>query len=343
MKMDTTSVERMRLLLLIPFLLISASPLFGQEKLAQTGMKFLEVSTDPRAEGMGEAFTSVEGGAESMFFNPAGMARQNVLTSISVGQVDWIADIKHVYAGVSFSPFDGDYGVFGLSFRSINYGDLQETIIANNEQGFLDVGTFSPTAYSAGLGYATALNDKFSIGGNINFVHQNLGQSPVLIDSAGHLTNKSEAQSVYSFDFGMIYKTGFKSLAFGMDVRNFSKELTYEQESFQLPLMFRLGISMNVLDMWDVNATDQSLLVSVDATHPRDYREQLNAGVEYTFMQVFSLRGGYMFDNDESGLTGGLGIRERFAGIELSIAYSYTPYGVFTNVQRFSFGASLLN
>ena len=212
-----------------------------------------------------------------------------------------------------------------------------------NADGFLDLGTFSPSAYSWGIGYAKALSDKFSIGGNINFVHQDLGSSTVRLDSLGNPVKKSEVKDVNSFDFGMMYKTGFKSLAFGMDLRNFSRELTYEQESFQLPIIFRLGVSMNVLDMWDINSSEQSMIVAVDATHPRDYREQLNVGAEYTFMQMISLRGGYMFDNDESGVTAGLGVREHFAGIELSIDYSYTPFGVFTNVQRFSFGASLLN
>lgn len=312
---------------------------FGQQKLAQTGMKFVAVSTDPRAEGMGEAVTSLDGNSLSMFFNPAGMARLNSEVSASLGQVSWIADIKHIYASVAVSPFNGDYGVIGFNFRSVDYGQLDETIIDGNANGFLDLGTFSPSAYAFGIGYATALSDKFSIGGDINFVHQDLGSSIVSIDNAGNTTSRSEKQSVASFDFGLIYKTGYKSLAFGMDLRNFSRELTYEQESFQLPLTFRLGVSMNVLDLWDMSSNDQSLIVSADAAHPRDYREQLNVGLEYTFMQLLSLRGGYMFNNDETGFTAGLGVNHSFAGVQVGLDYSYTPFGVFGNVQRISFSA----
>ncbi len=126
-----------------------------------------------------------------------------------------------------------------------------------------------------------------------------------------------------------------------MDLRNFSRELKYEQEAFQLPLTFRLGVSMNVLDIWDVNGAEQSLVLAADATHPRDYREQLSVGAEYTFMQLLSLRGGYMFYNDESGLTGGLGVRKDFAGVQFSLDYSYTPFGVFGNVQRFTLAVGL--
>jgi hypothetical protein len=122
-----------------------------------------------------------------------------------------------------------------------------------------------------------------------------------------------------------------------MVVRNFSRELEYEQESFQLPIIFKIGISMNVLDVWNINSSSQSLTLMADATHPRDYPEQLNLGGEYTFMNIISLRGGYMFNNDEYGITGGIGLRERFEGVDLKIDYSYTPFGVFANVQRFSF------
>ncbi|MFZ1080335.1 MAG: PorV/PorQ family protein [Candidatus Kryptoniota bacterium] len=315
-----------------------AAVAFGQQKLAQSGMDFLNVATDPRAEAIGEAVTSLDGNSTSMFFNAAGMARIENVAAISVGQVDWIADIKHFYASAAFSPFNGEYGVIGLNFRSVNYGDLQETILANNAQGFLDVGTFSPTAYSAGIGYAKALSDKFAVGGDINYVDQDLGQSITDINSDGSYVQKEEKQNVVAFDFGMIYKTGYKSLAFGMDVRNFSRELKYEQESFDLPLIFNLGISMNLLDMWGIDNKTQSLLIAVDATHPRDYPEQVNVGAEYTFLQIISLRGGYMFNNDVYGVTAGVGVHEKIGGVELGIDYSWTPFtGGFSDVQRFSF------
>ncbi len=322
-------------------LLVAMSLAVGQQKLAQTGMKFVSVSTDARAEGMGEAVTSLEGNAMAMFFNPASMARLTSMANVSVGQVSWIADIRHTYASIALSPAGGDYGVLGINFRSVNYGDLDQTIIDGNANGFLDLGTFSPSAYTVGIGYARALSDKFAIGGDVNLVHQDLGSSVVLIDGSGNMTSKTEKQTVYAFDFGLIYKTGYKSLAFGMDLRNFSRELKYEQEAFQLPLTFRLGVSMNVLDIWDVNGAEQSLVLAADATHPRDYREQLSVGAEYTFMQLLSLRGGYMFYNDESGLTGGLGVRKDFAGVQFSLDYSYTPFGVFGNVQRFTLAVGL--
>ncbi len=325
--------------LVIAFFSVSSS--FAQQKLAQAGMDFLNVTTDPRAEAMGEAVTSLDGNSNSMFFNTAGMARITNAAEISVGQVDWIAGIKHFFASAAFAPFSGEYGVIGFNFRSVNYGDLEETIIANNAQGFLDVGTFSPTAFSAGIGYAKALSDKFSIGGNINYVTQNLGASITNINSDGSYVKTGEELNVVSFDFGMLYRTGFKSLSFGMDVRNFARELKYVQETFGLPLIFNLGISMNVLDMWNIDSKSQSLTVAVDATHPRDFPEQVNVGAEYTFMQIVSLRAGYMFNNNVYCIAGGVGVHENIGGVNLGIDYSWTPFtGGFANVQRLSFNVA---
>jgi hypothetical protein len=75
-----------------------------------------------------------------------------------------------------------------------------------------------------------------------------------------------------------------------------------------------------------------SLLVSIDAVHNRDYPEQINLGMEYTFNQLISLRGGYMFNNDEHGITGGIGIQK----FGLAFDYGYTPFGVFKDVHRLS-------
>ncbi len=319
---------------------LSACDVYAQQKLAQAGMDFLNVATDPRAEAMGEAVTSLEGNSSSLFFNTAGMARLTNFASVSFGQVDWIAGIKHVFASVAISPDKGRYGVVGFYLRSVNYGDLQETIIANNQQGFQDVGTFSPTAFSFGVGYARALNDKFSVGGNVNYVIQNLGTSITDVVNGINVT-QSNKLSVLSFDFGMLYKTGFKSLTFGMDVRNFSRELKYVQETFDLPLIFNLGISMNILDMWNVDPTQQAFTLAVDATHPRDYPEQINIGAEYSFMQVIALRAGYMFVNDVYHFAGGIGLHEIIGGVNLGLDYSWTPFtGGFANVQRISFNVA---
>src|SRR5512143_2945854 len=117
------------LLVLLAVWLACPAPLGAQtQKLAQTGMKFLNVEPDPRAAAMGGAFTGLEGSSTSAFFNPAGTARIPRFADIFVGYTTWIADIKHVFGSVSLSPADGEYGVVTLSAQSVDYGRLGQTI-----------------------------------------------------------------------------------------------------------------------------------------------------------------------------------------------------------------------
>jgi hypothetical protein len=305
------------------------------EKRAQTGFKFLTVTTDARAGALGEAFTSLESPSSAMFFNPAGMARLEDFATVALGQVSWIADINYVYGSVALNPFDGRFGIFGLSVVSVDYGEFYGTIRSDTDiRGYEDTGNFTPSAFAIGLGYAKAISDKFAVGGNLKYVKQDLSSAIVGFKPEGDQVKTNYAADVAAFDFGIIYRTGFKSLNFGMNVRNFSKEIKYEEEGFQLPLTFKIGVSMNAFDLLLPGKENHGFLVTVDAVHPRDFSEQLNFGGEYLFMQTVALRAGYSTPNDEHGFSAGAGLQKSLKNYKLAIDYAYTPYGVFDNVNR---------
>lgn len=321
--------------ILIVILILLTSSLMGQEKRAQAGMKFLSVANSARVSGMGEAVTAVESSSMAMFFNPAGMARQTNFVDITLGQTEWIADIKYMYGSASFAPFDGDYGIIGFSLTSVDYGKLNRTV-RKGADGYEDLGTFSPTAISMGVGYAKALSDKFSVGGNIKYVRQSLGDHVTALDGSGGYSYENFETNVLAFDFGIIYRTGFRSLNFGMSIRNFSEEIKYIEESFQLPLTFKIGFSMNMSDLLEVDQETHSILVAVDASHPRDYDEQINIGLEYTLFNSVSFRAGYITPTDEQGINAGIGIKQSLMGVNFGFDYAYTDFGVFDNLHRFT-------
>lgn len=328
--------------IILGVILLSFGSSFGQlQKLAQTGMKFLSVSTDPKISAMGDAASAVEGRSESMFFNPAAMARLDHNVDAGAGSVRWIAGIHYVYGSLAFRPAHGKYGVIGVSVVSVMYGDFNATIRSTSESGYENVGTFSPSAGCVGLGYANALTDKFAIGGNVKYVYQNLGSVYTSILGNNQYGRTDYARNVMAFDFGILYRTGYKSLLFGMHVRNFSQEIKYLEEGFQLPLTFKVGLSMNVLDFFDVDPGKHTLLLSVDAVHPRDYPEQINVGGEYLFAGMFALRAGYSTPNDEHGFNAGVGLLKNFSGYQIGWDYAYTPFGLFGDVHRFSFHFAL--
>lgn len=335
--------------LLIGCLLASALSAQENKKLAQTGFQFLSVVSDARGVAMAEAMTSLETGSSALFFNPAGMASQKRFIDMTASNNEWIADISHNTFSMSLAPKKGEWGVLGFSVQSVNYGEFYGTRVdKTTDLGYVDTGIFELSAFAAGMGYAKKLNDRFSVGGQVRWVRQHLGDSVIPLygtaeDSLGNAVPDTSEQTVgneltpLAFDFGTQFKTGFKSLVFGMSVRNFSREIKYVEEGFQLPLVFNLGISMNVFDFWEDQPLDQALVVSVDASHYRSHPEQVKIGAEYVLMNMLSVRGGYISNNDESGFSFGMGVH--YTGITFD--YAYTPFGVFDKVQRMTARISL--
>ena len=313
-----------------------------RDKLAQTGMKFLSVPGDPRGAAMGSAATAMTGGAEMLFSNPAGMAWMDQSFGLMIGQTQFLTDIDYTHASLAWQPGGGRFGVVGVSLATVDYGSFQETIRSDNEQGYLDLGEFSPQAYAVGLGYARALSDRFSAGGQIKYANQNLGASVSQAgDEEGTYVRQENEKGVLAYDFGVQYKTGFESLVFAVAARNFSQEIAFEEESFQLPLTLQIGVAMDVMDLAASGDGTHSLVLAVDAENPRDFSEQIKLGGEYTFVDTFSLRGGYVFPSDEQGIHLGAGVRQSVGGLGLAADYGFSDYGVFSAVHRVAVRLSL--
>ena len=311
---------------------------FSQTKLAQTGLNFLTLSSDARSSGMGGAVNSLSGFSGAMSSNPASMAEMPTFLSATFDMNRWIADINYLSASVILSPSLGDYGTIGLSVQSVDYGNLEGTMVnRNNPNGYDETGTINPTALAVGLGYSKMISKQFGVGARIKYAYQSLGESTFFDNISGDVTTKKNKVDAIAFDFGTIYKTGIKSIVFGMSVTNFSKEIKFESEGFQLPLLFTIGISANLFDLINRPQSNQELLIAVDWTHPRSHPEQLKIGAEYIFNKILSLRVGYVSGNDENSFTYGVGV----SSFGLEVDYSYIPFGIFNNVQQFTARVSL--
>jgi hypothetical protein len=58
-----------------------------------------------------------------------------------------------------------------------------------------------------------------------------------------------------------------------MSARNFSQEIAYSEENFELPLAFQIRLSKNMLDLTNLNSANHKLLLAVDGKRPRDFDE----------------------------------------------------------------------
>ncbi|MCK6560891.1 PorV/PorQ family protein [bacterium] len=320
--------------LLLLLALCAVLPASGQgvDKIAQTGMKWLSIPVGARAAALGSAYTAMATDAGAAFWNPAGLALAEG-HHVFLNQTQWIADIDVNAASATYAA--GDIGTFGVHFITVDWGNLYGTRFTSGAGLYEETGTFSPESWVLGVSFARRVSNKFSFGGTLKFLHENLGNS--LEGSFASPERFNARMNVMAIDFGTIFYTGYKDLRIAMAMQNVSQEKEYRFEAFPLPLNFKFGVAMNLLQLVQEAASDQSVTVSVDAIHPRDFSERLHFGVEYSFKKAFFLRTGYKTNYDEEDVTVGGGARLTMGQTAFGLDYSYLAFDNFDAVHMFSF------
>jgi hypothetical protein len=322
-----------RLLLMIFLAAFSSGIAVGQvsfNKVGQSTMNFQLVSISPAASAMGEAYTAVGTGADAMFFNPAAMAEMNDQFNVSLDYTQWIADINYYAGGIAWNL--KNYGAVGLSFMSVDYGTIYGTSL-NPLGGYIDNGPISNVgAYSIGLTYAKYINTRFLFGGSIRFVGQNLGENTF---NTG-VTMKNDATKL-AFDLGVKYITSFHDFRFGMSFRNFSSDITRNVYPEQLPVSFTMGAAIDLMGFVDEeHDKGTALTLAADFLHTENYSERFNLGLEYKFLGMLALRGGYQTNRDLQSWSAGVGVNTTVSGNDIQINYSYSKMQIFNGVNRLS-------
>jgi len=310
----------------------------GLDKVAQSTMNFQLVSISPKASAMGEAFCAVGTGAEGIFFNPAGVVETATKFELKMSITQWIADINYMAGAIVWNT--GNWGSLGFSVMSVDYGTINGTsLLAPGESsmypiGYKETGKVSNVgAYSFGLTYGRAISSQFFIAGNMRLAGQNLGRSMV----AKGMKDNNATKLV--FDAGVKYYTGLKSFRFGMAFRNFSSNVKREEIEEQLPILFTMGVAMNMMDVIaPAHAADNALLLAVDFLHPNNYSERVNLGLEYKLLGCLAMRGGYQTNRDLASWSAGLGLNTTIGVNNIEFDYSYSAFDIFDEVNRFAIG-----
>lgn len=282
----------------IVLILIIASKSFAVlSKVGMSGAQFLKVGIGCRAVGMGGAYTALVNDASSLYWNPAGMALME-RPELIICDVNWIADIRNDFVGYVV-PL-GLSGSFGAAITVLSMGEMEETTIYEPE------GTgnmFGASDLAVTLSYARNFTDKFSFGMNVKYIQETIWN----MSSQG-----------ICFDFGTLYKPGFKSLVWGMAIRNFGIDMSFHGEQLRMslkdtswtatdapqdfekvtshypfPLNFVIGVAYNLIE-----DRQNILTMALDFSHPNDGSEKLHLGAEYGWDNRFFLRAGCQYDPD---------------------------------------------
>ena len=288
---------------------------FDFSKAGSAGLQFLKIGVGARETAMGEAVTSIVNDANSVFWNPAGLAYLEK-GEIIVTHNNWLVDSKHNAAVIAYPV--GSF-VIALSAVTLDINEFEETtaLLPDGTGRMVQAGDLL-----IGLAAARRFTDKLSIGLQVKYVREKLDNY-----SFGNVL----------FDVGTIYYTGFRQLRLGFALQHFGPDMNLVNQDFRTPLLFRVSAADELFTSNDLNLT-----AALDLVHPTDNKEWVNLGLELNLIKFVALRGGYRFNNDIGKTSFGIGIKPpQIAGLNLNIDYSYTPSEtVFSDIQRFAVGLS---
>jgi len=339
--MQEFKMKKLFYLMGISLSLIFVSSVFAQTtKTGTTATQVLKFNVGPRAIGMGGAFTAVYDDITALYWNPSGTA--NIQTNEAFfNHTALYADIRHDYAALATNL--SGLGTVG-AFVSVLSMDEMEVRTIENPEGtgeFFDYSTLV-----LGLNFSRYLTENFSIGFNVKYISENLWHMnatglavdigtmykiPVLneLRIASSISNFGTKMQLSGRDATVIYQSG----AGNENLINSNIEL----DKFDLPLIFRFGLSADV-----IKEEMSRLTIGVDAIHPNDHTEYINTGFEYAWNEIIHVRAGYnsLFEKDsEKGLTLGFGLNYRIIElVKVKLDYAYQDFGRLNDVHYFSVG-----
>jgi hypothetical protein len=319
---------------------------------SQSAVIFLLIEPSSRAGAMGSAYVAQVDDAYAGYWNPGAMAfnRKNQFAWM---HTNWLGDVSDIndmyYEYIGWNKYYENIGNICFNMIFMTYGEQEEYDSEGNYQG-----TFSSWEAAPAISYGYQLNPKTGLGITFKFIYSDLAP-----EGQGETESGVKGRGMsYAFDFGVKRKDLFlRGLDAGLNLQNVGPNITYinESQSDQLPMNWRMGISYRVLETqmnkFTINADFNKVLATDndDAFYQRLFTAWggdapiYNCGAEYVYLDLLSLRTGYIYDEAGAidGFSFGGGIHYAFSGkYKLSIDFAMQPAGEMTDYNK-TFSAKL--
>jgi len=305
--------------------------------LGTSGAQFLNIPVSARYSALGGAVVGMNDDAESVFWNPAGLAKVNK-NSVEFSYMRWF-DIFDFNSAVAAFYQDG-IGTVAVSALIMSM-DKEEITTESQPNG---TGRFYDAKDIAiGITFARFLTDRFCVGITGKYIQQRIW---------------NETANGFAFDVGSQYRLDFQNLTIAMKVSNFGSDMqfdgddlniTYDKDpsiplnrltparlitdTYPLPLSFQVGVAMDIYNSDFVKAKCE-----IDAVHPNDNNEHLLFGTEVAFFDRLYFRGGYKLHYDDESYTFGMGANISLGDMKVKFDYSYSVFDILPGVNRITVG-----
>jgi len=298
-------------------------PVLGAQRVGISTAEFLKIGVGGRASALGDAFVAIANDASALYWNPAGMVQfkdDQVMFSHNI----WVVDINHDFLGAVYHL--DETNAFGISFTSLSMQDMQVT---TEYQPFGTGQYFSFGDIAMAVSYARKMTDQFSFGGTVRYIEE---------------TEASLKMRGIMIDLGTYYWTGLGTSRFAVAVSNFGNQLApdgnvvligkrsnSQWQSFSPPTVFRIGFALE-----PYQDEYNKFTASIQLNHPNDNSENVSTGLEYSWRNIFYLRGGYKFNVAEQNYSFGTGVNIPISIGNITVDYAYSNFVRLGSANRFS-------
>lgn len=318
----------------------------GGNRTGTGGAAQLNIQVGARSIAMGGANLASAYGIEALYWNPAGVAKLDKSFAVTFSHMTHIADIGVEYGAVA-AKIEG-FGVLALSVKSLSIDNI---LITTTQDPDGTGATYAPQMLVAGISFSKLLTDNIAVGVTANYISETLGQ----VDASG-----------MAFNVGVSYENlaSVNGLSFAVAIKNLGAEMQYEgagllheadvedynrppqlyqanSAPYEIPSQFEIGFAYApALDEFN------GLQISTTFQNNNFSGDEYRLGAEYTYNDLFFVRGGYSMAPDVKsedylyGITAGAGLKYDLDGIEMMVDYAFRDVQYFdaNHVFQVSFG-----
>ena len=271
----------------------TSAPCGAQNAVATEGAVFLLLPVGARAVGLGHAVITEGGGSEAVWWNPAGLARQESYEAAIHHSQSLAATGDAVSVILPFSVI----GVFGLSANVLNFGEQQITDEITGEP----IGLQLLRSFVFAATYSTPIGSKLNAGINYKVVQ-------FRNDCSGACVGVDEvAATTSALDLGIQYDLSPRSpVTIGAAVRNLGLrvQVNDSEQADPLPTRLQLGVAYRLPPIEQLRETD--VRVSADLVDQLRIRSPSGrVGVEMIYQKRYTVRAGYVLEDGGGPAIGG--------------------------------------
>ena len=212
--------------------------------------------------------------------------------------VNWLPELASdmYYEFLSSTYYLEGWGTVGASLTYMYMGKSEYRDEAGNLLGY-----FTSYDMAFTLSYGTSIGNNLAAGLNFKIIHSSLAKGVYV---GGEL--RDGVATTFAVDGGIDYKTPLPGLKLGAVVQNIGPNVQYidAAQADPLPRNLKVGLAYTPLKN-EYNKVTLAFDINKDLIKPTDdpilmewHTAVKNIGVEYTYADFISIRGGYLYEYD---------------------------------------------